>query len=649
MGDAVDPGGLRHTLLEAFALETRPTVRTIDLDEVLAPLCAGTVIGGRYELEARVGSGAFADVYRAKDTEVPGHVVALKLLHQASLSDEARASALRELHLIASVFHPSIVQLKDHGWHESRLWFVMPWYEGETLEARIARGPLSRPEARRIFEHLARALSAMHAVGIRHQDVKPDNILLARVAGFGEADAEEDVLPVLLDLGVAAKEAEMVVAGTPTYFAPEVAAQFATSRGRSPVTVKADVFSLALSLRNALEPSSQEDVAAGAVEAFIVRRATEPPRRFESGELRFLDPWLERWMSLEPEERPTAEELSVQLAVLTRPEERRARRIAVMRWALPLALTLVVVFASALYGLNQRAQRQKLEAERARLTAASLREDLSMSEQQKAALQYSMRNLRQSYEQGRLSRRELAGKLATAETNLGVVREDLGASEHERHALAGQLKQTHRTLASTKETLETARGEIDRTHTALSAAEAHAEGLSTQLASLRADLASARDDAAQARRHGADLDGQVAALHSELRGGEGQGRAAHARHGGGDGRAGAGRERLAEARRRIARLERQIAERMGIRWRDARGRRLDQSVLGQHERHGERARPVFRHHERPGFEHRERRTGRGGWTGHGQRAGEHAHAGRADGPDPLRPGERPRGWYPRLR
>src|SRR5690606_2592604 len=100
-------------------------------------------------------------------------------------------------------FHPSIVQFKDHGWHESRLWFVMPWYEGESLQARIDRQPLSRTEARQIFEPLARALAAMHASGLRHQDVKPENIFLANIKRHGEGVS--DILPVLLDLGVAAK------------------------------------------------------------------------------------------------------------------------------------------------------------------------------------------------------------------------------------------------------------------------------------------------------------------------------------------------------------------------------------------------------------------------------------------------------------
>src|SRR5690606_35972253 len=140
-------------LLHAFALELddeaevhRQELRTPKLDAAAlgdqAPPLVGRVIAGRYAIEARVGSGAFGDVFRARDTEVRGHVVALKLLHQASPSDEERERALRELRLIASVFHPSVVQFKDHGWHEGRLWFVMPWYEGETLEDRIEREPL---------------------------------------------------------------------------------------------------------------------------------------------------------------------------------------------------------------------------------------------------------------------------------------------------------------------------------------------------------------------------------------------------------------------------------------------------------------------------------------------------------------------------
>ena len=219
---------------------------------------------------------------------------ALKILHQPSPSEVERERAPRELRLIASVFHPSVVQFKDHGWHEGRLWFVMPWYEGETLEDRMEREPLTRDEARAIFEPLARALASMHARGIRHQDIKPENIFLATLPG------DSAPLPVLLDLGVAAEDAEQVFAGTPTYFAPEVACQFASVEEKPPVGHAADVFALALALRNALEPSTQEDVPSNAVETFIEARARAVPALPRNPQLRFLEPWFARWMALEP-------------------------------------------------------------------------------------------------------------------------------------------------------------------------------------------------------------------------------------------------------------------------------------------------------------------------------------------------------------
>jgi hypothetical protein len=74
-----------RVIVEAFALEAAPRTRGEE-HEGIEPLPNGTIVGGRYSIEARVGLGAFGDVYRAKDTEVPGHVVALKLLHQAAHS-----------------------------------------------------------------------------------------------------------------------------------------------------------------------------------------------------------------------------------------------------------------------------------------------------------------------------------------------------------------------------------------------------------------------------------------------------------------------------------------------------------------------------------------------------------------------------------
>ncbi|MGB8223615.1 MAG: protein kinase [Polyangiales bacterium] len=420
-------------IIEAFALEAAPRTQSEE-HEGIEPLPIGTIVGGRYSIEARVGLGAFGDVYRAKDTEVPGHVVALKLLHQAAHSKSAKQSALRELRLIASVFHPSIVQFKDHGWFDERLWFVMPWYDGETLESRLQREPLSRAEALEIFQPLARALAAMHAAGVRHQDVKPENIFLARIPGFGE----DEVTPVLLDLGVAASEAEMVVAGTPTYFAPEVAAQFASVERKPVVSNKADVFALALSLRNALEPQTQEDVAAGAVDAFIEHRSKETPNAPTRKGLKYLTPFFNRWMSWDADLRPTADELVKELSALSLPEERRERLKTILRWTIPMALALLGASGAAVTVFYQQAETQREVAQQATITASDLRRDLA--DTREIAEQLELR-----YEQSRLTRTELAKRLARTDGKVA--------------SLKTQIKDEERQLARTKEKLVQARQE----------------------------------------------------------------------------------------------------------------------------------------------------------------------------------------------
>src|SRR5690606_29568266 len=140
-----------------------------------------------------------------------GHVVTLKLLHRVARTPAAREGAIRELSLIASAFHPSLVHFKDHGWFEDRLWFVMPFYVGEMLLERLERGPLELDDTLAHFERLARALAALHAAGIRHQDIKPENIFLVELATGAAADRPE-ILAVLLDLGVAAPNGEMALA-----------------------------------------------------------------------------------------------------------------------------------------------------------------------------------------------------------------------------------------------------------------------------------------------------------------------------------------------------------------------------------------------------------------------------------------------------
>jgi hypothetical protein len=314
----------------------------------------------------------------------------------------------------------------------------------------------------------------------------------------------------------------MVVAGTPTYFAPEVAAQFADVPQKPPIGSKADVFSLALSLRNSLEPDSQDEVAAGAVETFIDHRAKEPPDPPFDGTLRFLRPHFEKWMAMDPEDRPTAEQLAEELAILTAPEDRRKRFIRLARWLGPLLATLVVTFGAVVFVMDREARLQELEAEQARLEAAETRDSLIEEEERRRALEVDVANARDEYQQSELTRNELADRLAETEGDLTAtrsglraerarsrgLRERLGTATDENERLTGELGTTRDTLARTERTL--------------ASTEQRAADLSAQLATTRADLSTARNEAEQERRRVAELTTEANTLRGQLAGARAQ-------------------------------------------------------------------------------------------------------------------------------
>jgi serine/threonine protein kinase len=329
-----------------------------------AQVGVGSIIGGRYQIVRFVAEGAFGAVYQAHDLDVAGHVVALKLMHRAPATTQERQMHVREVQLIAAISHPSVVSFKDHGLHHDRLYIVMPWYEGETLAARLKRGPLSRREAQRIFMQLAQALGAVHERAIRHQDVKPENILLAR---FGEG---QDDFPVLLDLGVGAFHHEFVPAFTPAYVAPEMArAHLDITEGREGRAVdgKSDVYALALTLFDALAPGARELSGYDSSLAELTRRSREGVLLPHQKELADLMAVFARWLSVDPAERPTARELSRELAVLTRNEDRRAERRRAAWRVGPLLVAALIT--SLVLGLKLRSERVASRVKDARIEA----------------------------------------------------------------------------------------------------------------------------------------------------------------------------------------------------------------------------------------------------------------------------------------
>jgi Tol biopolymer transport system component len=167
-------------------------------------LTAGTRLGP-YEIVRPLGAGGMGEVYLARDTRL-GRTVAVKVLHPNRVaSPEARQRFEREARVVSSLSDPRVCALYDIGRHEtpegSIEYLVMEYLEGETLEARLARGPLPLDQALRAGIEIAGALHKAHRKGIVHRDLKPGNVMLTKTG------------VKLLDFGLARTEPPLASAG----------------------------------------------------------------------------------------------------------------------------------------------------------------------------------------------------------------------------------------------------------------------------------------------------------------------------------------------------------------------------------------------------------------------------------------------------
>ena len=148
---------------------------------------------GPYEIVAPLGAGGMGEVYKARDTRLE-RTVAVKVLPQhLSASPEIRQRFEREAKTISQLSHPHICALYDVGSHEGTEYLVMELLEGETLAARLAKGPLPLEQTLRFGVEIADALDKAHRQGIVHRDLKPGNVMLTKsgvkLLDFGLAKA----------------------------------------------------------------------------------------------------------------------------------------------------------------------------------------------------------------------------------------------------------------------------------------------------------------------------------------------------------------------------------------------------------------------------------------------------------------------------
>src|ERR671937_205173 len=158
---------------------------------------AGTLLSGRYRLEARLGSGGMSTVYLARD-ETLERWVAVKVMHREMSDQPDQIERFRrEARAVAQLSHPNVVAVIDAGEDGGYPYIVFECVDGETLKQRIERvGPLPVEEAAAYAIEIGRGLEAAHARRMVHRDVKPQNVLIdadgrAKVTDFGIARSLE--------------------------------------------------------------------------------------------------------------------------------------------------------------------------------------------------------------------------------------------------------------------------------------------------------------------------------------------------------------------------------------------------------------------------------------------------------------------------
>jgi serine/threonine-protein kinase len=185
-----------------------------------------SILGGRYQILQRIGTGGMAGVSKARDLSLQRDV-AIKFLRSDLTSDPSfRSSFLKEARSAANLSHPNIVIIHDFGEDSGQFFIVMEYVAGTDLKTLVRRrGRLGVQEATRIVMQICAGVGYAHRAGLIHCDIKPHNILVsengdAKITDFGISRALSTIHP---------DEQSDIVWGSPQYFSPEQAAGAAPS------------------------------------------------------------------------------------------------------------------------------------------------------------------------------------------------------------------------------------------------------------------------------------------------------------------------------------------------------------------------------------------------------------------------------------
>lgn len=308
-------------------------------------------LGDTYSFERELQGGAMSRVFVVMDRQL-GREVVMKVLPPEVGAELSVDRFRREIQLAAKLQHPHIVPLLSSGEVNGSPYFTMPFVEGESLRAHLARvGELPIPEAVRILREVASALSYAHKHGVVHRDIKPDNVMLsdefALVTDFGVAKA--------LSASTKAPEAQTltgvgVTLGTPAYMAPEQATADPS------VDHRADIYAFGVMAYEMLTGSLP--FTSRSIQATLAAHAMEKPEAIERrrpGIPPALCALIMRCLEKRPADRPqnvadVLHELDAVPVAPLSPPRAGGRRTLIFAGA----VAAVVLAALAVYRGNQR-------------------------------------------------------------------------------------------------------------------------------------------------------------------------------------------------------------------------------------------------------------------------------------------------------
>ena len=331
---------------------------------------------GPYEIVAPLGAGGMGEVYRARDTRLERDVAIKVLPQHLSENPEIRARFEREAKTVSSLNHPHICTLFDVGRENGIDYLVMELVEGETLAARLTRGPLPAAEVLKLGAQIADALDRAHRAGVVHRDLKPGNVMLtrggaklmdfglARAIGLAGPDGPSGITHAALTQSptmASPLTAEGTIVGTFQYMSPEQL-EGREADGRSDVWAFGCVLYEMATGRRAFEGRSQ----ASLISAIM---SSQPPSVSQVAPLAppGLDRLVRTCLMKDPDERArSAHDLKLQLqglqeagsqSMAAAPAIQRPARSASLAWIVAAVATIAALAMAIVLATRDRGPR----------------------------------------------------------------------------------------------------------------------------------------------------------------------------------------------------------------------------------------------------------------------------------------------------